>query len=84
LLKLLTLIFDFLLLRVNLGLGLSIRVFIVLHLVTHYVSANSADACADSGARERSTDCRANDRASGGTQTCADKSTLLSRREWLS
>jgi len=84
LLKLLTLIFDFLLLRVNLGLGLSICVFVVLHLVTHYVSANASDTRADSRARKRSTYCRTDDRASCSTETCADESTLLSRREWLS
>src|SRR6202158_1358001 len=84
LLKLLTLIFDFLLLRLNLALGLSIRVFIVLHLIADHVSANSSDASADRRAREQITDRRTNDRAGGGADTCADESTLLSRREWLS
>jgi len=84
LLKLLTLIFDFLLLRVNLGLGLSICVFVVLHLVTNHVSANASDTRADGRARKRSTYCRTDDRASCSTETCADESTLLSRREWLS
>jgi hypothetical protein len=84
LLKLLPLIFDFLLLRLDLALGLSLLIFIVLHLVTHYVSAEPADTCADSRARKRSAYCRTDYRAGRGPDTCSDKSTLLSRREWLS
>ena len=53
LLNLLALIFDFLLLRLHLRLGLRVGIFLVLHRIANYVACTAAHNTADRGARER-------------------------------
>src|SRR5712664_3170290 len=74
---------DLLLLLLDLSLSLLVGILLILHRVADYVAGATAHNAADCSARERMSDCSANDCAG----TCAERGTaegtLFTRRERL-
>jgi hypothetical protein len=64
------LLLDFLLLLLDLSLGLLIGSFLVLHRVPDRITGYSAQSGADRSARTRMADCGANNGASSGAEAC--------------
>jgi hypothetical protein len=83
-LNFLLLIFELPLLRRDLGLGLSLLVLSILHLITHCETAQRSDTAADCGSRAWCADRSADNRAGCGSDTGADKRALLTRGERFS
>src|SRR5882762_6586982 len=69
LLNLLPLLFDFLLLLLNLSLGLLIRGFLILHRVADCESSHSAESRANRGSRAGCADQRTDNRSGRSTNT---------------
>ena len=83
LLNLLTLLFQFLLLLLELCLSLLVGVLIVLHRVTDYIASATAQNTADRRARARRADGGTDDRAGCRADTRTAYSALLTGRQWL-
>src|SRR5208282_2751409 len=79
LLNLLTLLFQLLLLLLDLRLGLLVGVLIVLHRITDCEAARSSHGRADSSACERCADGGADDRASGRADARTAQGALFTR-----
>jgi hypothetical protein len=62
------LILNFLLLLLELALGLLVRYFLILHFVANHIAATGAEGSTNRRARTRMADCGADYCASAGTQ----------------
>ena len=83
LLNLLTLILDFLLLLLYLGLGLRVGILRILHRVADYVASSATEDTTDRGARQRMADGRSDQGSTHCTDTRPAESAFFTSRERL-